>query len=153
MFKRIFKGTFNFIKKWGLYGIIGYITLYLPLGLGYIFNNRDLKTIGWIIAAIVAAPNGIGFILTIVLATIYKWIWKALIVGFISWGKETVLKLQIQNQLMLYYDSEEIQMFLDHGKDIKKYSDEQRKKFFDNLRKERIKMIDQQWSREKEKID
>ena len=152
MIKKFFKGIINFIKQWGLYGIIAYITLYVPLGLGYIFNDSDLKTTGWIIAAIVAAPNGIGFLLTIIFAALYKWLWKVPIIGFISCGKETILKIQIQNQLMLYYDSEEIQMFLTHGKEIKRFSDDKKKKFYDNFKKERIDLIDQQWSKENEKL-
>lgn len=39
-------------------------------------------------------------------------------------------------------------MFLDHGKELKTYTDEKRKKFFDELKKERIQMIDHQWSKE-----
>lgn len=137
MIKKFFKGILRFIKKWGIYGIIGHLSLYSPLAFGFIFDSPELKTIGWILVALIATPNGFGLLMTIIFAAIYKWLWKVPILGFIIWGRETLLKLQIQNQLMLYYDSEEIQMFLDHGKEIKQ---------------ERIKMIDQQWSKEKEKM-
>jgi hypothetical protein len=146
--KKLFRSTFKFLKKWGLYGILAYITLYVPLGLGFILTNDNLKTIGWVIAAIVAAPNGLGLLFTIIIAALYKWLWKVPILGFIAWAKETLLKLQIQNQIGLYYDSDEIQMLLDVGKRLKDFSDEEKLLFSNHLKKERLKLIDDEWTKE-----
>lgn len=151
LFKKLFSATIKFIKKWGIFGVIGYISIWIPLGLGYLLGHQDLKTTGWVIVAVATTPNGIGTIATILLAAIYKWLWNIPILGFIAWGKETVIKVQTQTQLMLYYDSDEIKMLLDHGKDLKKYTDDKKKRFFDNLKKERIKKIDEQWSKENRK--
>ena len=98
---------------------------------------------GWIWAGIWAAPIFTpAWLVLIILAAIYKWLWKVAILQTVAWGKELVKKIQIQNQLGLYYDSDEIQMLLDHGKDLKKYSDEKKKDFFAKLKQERIEMID-----------
>jgi hypothetical protein len=148
MLVKIFKFLVNFIKKWGLYGIIGYLTLFLPLGLGLLFKNNELRNAGWIIVAVIATPNGLGIILTIILASLYKWFWKVPLLGFIWWGKETSKKIQIQNQLGLYYDSDEIQLLLDMGKKLKDFSDIEKNKFSTELKKNRLKMIDEKWSKE-----
>lgn len=148
MIKKFFKSTLNFIKKWGLYGILGYTTLYVPLGLGLLFNNKELRNAGWIIAAVIATPNGLGFIFTIIFASFYKWFWKIPVLGFIFWTIETSKKIQIQNQIGLYYDSEEIQILLDMGKNLKDFTDEEKRKFLLKLKKTRLKMIDEKWSKE-----
>lgn len=150
--KKLLNGTLNFLKKWGIYGVLGYITLFIPLGLGYLLGNDNLRTTGLVIAAIVAAPNGVGLLLTVIFAALYKWLWKVAILGFVAWATETILKIQIQNQMMLYYDSEEIQMLLDMGIKIKNFSDKERKLFIEKLKRDRIKMIEDQWSKNLEKI-
>lgn len=153
MIKKFFKRIFSFLKKWGLFGVIGYITLFVPLGLGYLLSNVNLRTTGLVIAAIVAAPNGVGILLTVILAAFYKWVWKIPVLGFIFWSKETMLKIQTQNQLGLYYDSEEIQILLDMGKNLKDFTDEEKLKFSTQLKRNRLKMIDEQWSKEVKQND
>lgn len=148
MIKKFFKSVLVFLKKWGLFGVAGYVTLFIPLGLGYLLGNDNLRTTGLVVAAIVATPNGVGLLLTVIFAALYKWLWTVPILGFIAWGKETIIKVQIQSQMMLYYDSEEIQMILDHGKEIKKYTDQKKYKFASDLKRKRLEMIDQQWSEE-----
>jgi hypothetical protein len=153
MIKNFFKKIFSFLKKWGLFGVLGYITLFIPLGLGYLLSNVNLRTTGLVIAAIVAAPNGLGLLFTIIIAALYKWLWKIPILGFIAWAKETMLKIQTQNQLGLYYDSEEIQILLDMGKKLKDFSDDEKLKFSKRLKTDRLKMIDEQWSKEVKQND
>lgn len=148
MIKKFFRSILVFLKKWGLFGVVGYVTLFIPLGLGYLLGNDNLRTTGLVIAAIVAAPNGVGLLLTVIFAALYKWLWTIPILGFVAWSKETILKIQIQNQIMIYYDSDEIQMILDHGKEIKKFADLEKAKFSTNLKKKRLDMIDQQWSKQ-----
>lgn len=153
MIKKFFRSILVFLKKWGLFGVIGYVTLFLPLGLGYLLGNDNLRTTGLVIAAIVATPNGVGLLMTVIFAALYKWLWTVPILGFIAWAKETITKVQIQSQMMLYYDSDEIQMILDHGKEIKKYTDQKRSQFSTDLKRTRLEMIDQQWSKETKKND
>lgn len=64
-----------------------------------------------------------------------------------------MLKIQTQNQLGLYYDSEEIQILLDMGKKLKDFSDEEKLKFSTQLKRNRLKMIDEQWSKEVKQND
>jgi hypothetical protein len=146
--KKFLKGIINFIKKWGVFGVLGHLSLYLPLGLGLLLNNIELRNAGWIITAVIATPNGLGIILTIILASLYKWFWKVPVLSFIFWTKETTKKIQIQNQLGLYYDSDEIQIVLDMGKKLKDFSDLEKNKFLNELKKNRLKMIDEKWSKE-----
>ena len=153
MIKKFFRSILIFLKKWGLFGVAGYVTLFIPLGIGYLLSNDNLITTGLVVAAIVATPNGVGLLMTVIFAALYKWMWTVLILGFIAWAKETITKVQTQSQMMLYYDSEEIQMILDHGKEIKKYTDKQRSIFNSDLKRIRLEMIDKQWTKEVKEND
>ena len=54
----------------------------------------------------------------------------------------------IQNQLSVYLTSEEIDMILEMAKKVEANSEVKRKKFRAQLRKERLQMIDDQWTKE-----
>jgi GTPase SAR1 family protein len=62
--------------------------------------------------------------------------------------KEAMVKLQLQNQLAAYLTSEEINMILEMAKKVHLDSEKRKRAFLDILRKERMKMIDDQWTKE-----
>jgi hypothetical protein len=66
----------------------------------------------------------------------------------ILFAKESMMKLQLQNQLAAYLTAEEINMVLEMAKKVNAESDKKKKAFLDLLRKERMKMIDDQWTKE-----
>jgi hypothetical protein len=61
-----------------------------------------------------------------------------------------MVKLQLQNQLAAYLSSEEINIILEMAKKVEAKSAERRKAFAEQLRKERLQMIDDQWTKEVE---
>ena len=65
--------------------------------------------------------------------------------------KEAARKLQLQNQLTVYLTSEEIDMILEMAKKVELQSEGKRKEFREKLRKERLQMIDDQWTKEANK--
>ena len=65
--------------------------------------------------------------------------------------KEAFRKLQLQNQLSVYLTSEEIDMILEMAKKVELQSEKKRKVFRAQLRKERLQMIDDQWTKEANK--
>lgn len=152
--RRFFLGIWNFIKRWGIYGILGVMTLHSPIIISYFLHNDTFTSFAIWWSALWASPITPGWLLMLLLATFWKWFFNVVILGLVKWSKETLRKIQIQNQLGLYYSSEEIQMFLDMGKKIKGFSDKERKEFNSILREKRMKMIDEQWTKESEsKID
>jgi len=62
-------------------------------------------------------------------------------------------KLQLQNQLAAYLTSEEIEMILAMAKRVSTDSDEQMNQFKQILRKKRLQMIDDQWTKETKAAD
>jgi hypothetical protein len=63
-------------------------------------------------------------------------------------AKESMVKLQLQNKLAAYLTSEEINMVLEMAKKVSLESDKKKKVFLDELRKQRLQMIDDQWTKE-----
>jgi hypothetical protein len=62
-------------------------------------------------------------------------------------------KLQLQNQLAAYLTSEEIQIILAMAKKVSMDSEEQMAHFKQILRKKRLQMIDDQWTKEAKAAD
>jgi hypothetical protein len=88
-----------------------------------------------------------GWLLTILLAVFIRWmrlgIWKIILTI-----QETMNRLQLQNQFIAYLTSEEINMILDMAKKVHSQSEAKKKAFLEKLRKERLQMIDDQWTKE-----
>ena len=63
-------------------------------------------------------------------------------------AQEAMRKLQLQNQLAAYLTSEEINMILEMAKKVELASSSERKAFQEELRKKRLQMIDDQWTKE-----
>jgi hypothetical protein len=147
---RIVKFFFKFIKKWGLYGVFAIITLYIPTWLGFVTGNKDLQEFGirWVI--IWAAPFPPAWLVIFLIAGFYKWVFKRF-VDFIKWIDETVKKIHIQNQLMAYLTSDEIQIILDMAIKVHEQSSKKLQEYRDVLRKERLTLIDDQFTIEANK--
>lgn len=147
---RVFKFFFKFIKKWGLYGVFAIITLYIPTWLGFVTGNKDLQEFGlrWVI--IWAAPFPPAWLVIFLIAGFYKWVFKRF-VDFIKWIDETVKKIHIQNQLMAYLTSDEIQIILDMAIKVHEQSSKKLQEYRDVLRKERLTLIDDQFTIEANK--
>ena len=147
---RIVKFFFGFIKKWGLYGVFAIITLYIPTWLGFVTGNKELQEFGirWVI--IWAAPFPPAWLVIFLIAGFYKWVFKRF-VDFIKWIDETVKKIHIQNQLMAYLTSDEIQIILDMAIKVHEQSSKKLQEYRDVLRKERLTLIDDQFTIEANK--
>jgi hypothetical protein len=72
-------------------------------------------------------------------------------VDFIKWIDETVKKIHIQNQLMSYLTSDEIQIILDMAIKVHEQSSKKLQAYRDVLRKERLTLIDDQFTIEANK--
>ena len=126
------------------------ITLYIPTWLGFVTGNKDLQEFGlrWVI--IWAAPFPPAWLVIFLIAGFYKWVFKRF-VDFIKWIDETVKKIHIQNQLMAYLTSDEIQIILDMAIKVHEQSSKKLQEYRDVLRKERLTLIDDQFTIEANK--
>ena len=64
------------------------------------------------------------------------------------WIQDTIHKIQLQNQFITYLTSEEIQMLLKTAKKVYNESESKKKAFMEQLRKQRLQMIDDKWTEE-----
>ena len=126
------------------------ITLYIPTWLGFVTGNKELQEFGirWVI--IWAAPFPPAWLVIFLIAGFYKWVFKRF-VDFIKWIDETVKKIHIQNQLMAYLTSDEIQIILDMAIKVHEQSSKKLQEYRDVLRKERLTLIDDQFTIEANK--
>lgn len=148
--KKVTIGIFNFLKWNGIYAFLSIMTLYIPLWLGYLLNDQEMIDFAWRWVAIWAAPFPPAFLVLALLVYFYRWVWSVIKQG-VQWLKESWQKIQIQNQLGLYFTSEEIKKFLDLGKEINKWNEQEMSKFKETMRVKRLKKIDDQWTKEVEK--
>jgi len=144
--KKLFNKFIDFIRRWGIFGILAIVTLYIPLWLGFILNDKEMISFGWKWAAIWALPFPPMWIAIGVIAYFYKWIWKYIILTGYFRVIEITRVVQRQNEMGLYYTSEEIDMFIELGVEIKKFSDAEKAEFKERIRRERLEKIDEQWS-------
>jgi hypothetical protein len=130
--------------------VFAIITLYIPTWLGFVTGNKDLQEFGirWVI--IWAAPFPPAWLVIFLIAGFYKWVFKRFI-DFIKWIDETVKKIHIQNQLMAYLTSDEIQIILNMAIKVHEQSSKKLQEYRDVLRKERLTLIDDQFTIEANK--
>lgn len=141
----------NFIKKYGFDAVLAILIFNFPM-YGMVFIKADgFRTFAlwWTALWWGLGPLTPGWLVTILLAVFIKWLRSGLWKG-ILWLKEAVDKLQLQNQLAAYLTAEEILMILDMAKKVHSESEAKRKAFLEELRKERMKLIDDQWTKEVE---
>ena len=151
--KRKVKNFFNkvvaFFKKYGIDAVLAILIFNFPMYAVAFIKAEGFQTfaIWWTALWWGLGPLTPGWLVTILIAVFIRWLrfglWK-----FILWLKELVDKIQLQNQFVAYLTSEEINMILDMAKKVNTQSEAKRKAFLEALRKERLQMIDDQWTKE-----
>ena len=150
--KKWLNKVYDFFKKYGVDAVIAIILFNFPMyGMIFIKDPGFIQFGTWWTALWWGlGPLTPGWLVTIILAVFVRWgrmqIWAAIL-----WFREAMEKLQTQNQLMAYLTSEEIKMILDVAKRVEASSVTKRQAFAEKLRKERKKMLDEQWTKEVEK--
>lgn len=139
----------NFFKKYGIDAVLALLIFNFPMYAVLFIEAEGFRTFAtwWTALWWGLGPLTPGWLITILLAVFIRWLrmglWK-----FILWLRELIDKLQLQNQFVAYLTSEEINMILDMAKKVHSQSETKRKKFLEELRKERLQMIDDQWTKE-----
>jgi hypothetical protein len=140
-----------FFKKYGIDAVLAVLIFNFPM-YGILF----IKDESFVVFATAytaffwgLGPLTPGWLLTILLAVFIRWLRMGIWQG-ILWAREALAKLQLQNQLAAYLTAEEINIILEMAKKVETQSEAKRKAFKDKLRKERLKMIDDQWTKEVE---
>jgi ABC-type multidrug transport system fused ATPase/permease subunit len=138
-----------FLKKYGIDAILAILIFNFPMYAIAFIDDAGFQAFGlwWMALWWGLGPLTPGWLVTILLAVFIKWlrsgIWKGIL-----WLREAIDKLQLQNQLAAYLTAEEINMVLEMAKKVSAESDKKKKAFLDLLRRERMKMIDDQWTKE-----
>lgn len=147
--KRFLSKILGFFKKYGIDAVLALAIFNFPM-YGILFiQNEGFRVFAAAYTAFFwgLGPLTPGWLLTILLAVFIRWLrmgaWQLILLA-----KEAMRKLQLQNQLAAYLSSEEINMILEMAKKVELQSEERRKAFRDQLRKERLQMIDDQWTKE-----
>lgn len=149
--KGFFKKILNFFKKYGIDAVLALLIFNFPMYGVFFIDSPAFVTFATAYTAFFwgLGPLTPGWLLTILLAVFIRWLrigaWQLILLA-----QEAMRKLQLQNQLAAYLTSEEINMILEMAKKVDLASQEKRKAFQDVLRKERLKMIDDQWTKEVE---
>ena len=138
-----------FFKKYGIDAVIALLIFNFPMyGAIFIRDPGFLAFAGWWTALWWGlGPLTPGWLVTILLAVFIRWLRMTVWQG-VLWAKEALAKLQLQNQLAAYLTAEEINMILEMAKKVEGQSEAKRKAFREHLRKERLQMIDDQWTKE-----
>jgi len=147
--KKVLLKFWQFLKKYGVDAVIALLIFNFPTySLLFIqtesFRNFALAWTAFWIGGSILTP---GWLITLLLAIFIQWLRKS-IWKFILWIKETVHKIQLQNQFITYLTSEEINMLLKTAKKVYNDSETKKKAFYEQLRKQRLQMIDDKWTEE-----
>ena len=150
--KNFFKKILDFFRKYGIDAVIALAIFNFPIYARAFITGPDFINFSnwWTAIWWGLGPLTPGWLFTVLLAVFIRWLrtgaWQLILLI-----REAAVKLQLQNQLSLYLTSEEINMILEMAKKVTAESDNQRKKFNADLRKKRLKMIDDQWTKQTEK--
>ena len=149
--KNFFAKFIEFFKKYGFDAVLAILIFNFPMyGVAFIkAEGFQTFAIWWTAIWWGLGPLTPGWLVTILIAVFIKWLRSGLWKG-ILWLKEAFAKLQLQNQLAAYLTAEEINMILEMAKKVDIKSQDKKKKFMVELRKERMKLIDDQWTKEVE---
>lgn len=150
--KKLLNNIFQFFKKYGIDAVLALAIFNFPMyGILFIDDPGFIVFARWWIAIwwglSFATP---GWLITILLAVFIRWLRLGLWKG-ILWMKETVVKIQLQNQFAAYLTSEEINMILRVAKEIHKKSEDKMKVYKEEVRKIRLQALDDKWSEEVKK--
>lgn len=147
--KGFLKKILDFFKKYGIDAVLALLIFNFPMYGVFFIKNEGFTVFATAYTAFFwgLGPLTPGWLLTILLAVFIRWLrmgaWQLILLA-----QEAMRKLQLQNQLAAYLTSEEINMILEMAKKVELQSEERRKAFRETLRKERMKMIDDQWTQE-----
>ena len=139
----------DFFKKYGIDAVMAILVFNFPMYAVTFIQDPGFQSfaIWWTAIWWGLGPLTPGWLVTILLAVFFRWLrmgaWQLILLA-----KESMVKLQLQNQLAAYLTSEEINMILDMAKKVSLESDKKKKLFLDELRKQRLHMIDDQWTKE-----
>jgi len=140
-----------FFKKYGIDAVLALLIFNFPMYAIVFIKDEGFRTFAtwWMALWWGLGPLTPGWLVTILLAVFIRWLRMGIWQG-ILWLKEALAKLQLQNQLAAYLTAEEINLILEMAKKVETQSEAKRKAFRELLRKERLQMIDDQWTKEVE---
>jgi hypothetical protein len=147
--KNFFAKFIDFFKKYGFDAVLAILIFNFPMYAVAFIKAEGFQTFAlwWTAIWWGLGPLTPGWLVTILLAVFIRWLrmgaWQLILLA-----KEAMVKLQLQNQLAAYLTSEEINMILEMAKKVHLDSEKRKRAFLDVLRKERMKMIDDQWTKE-----
>ena len=144
-----FKWAFDFLKKYGIDALLALLIFNFPMYAVAFIDDPAFQSfaLGWTAFWWGLGALTPGWLVTILLALFIRWLRGWFKQAYLD-VKEAFRKLQLQNQLSVYLTSEEIDMILEMAKKVEANSEIKRKKFRAQLRKERLQMIDDQWTKE-----
>ena len=147
-----FKWAADFLKKYGIDALLALLIFNFPMYAVAFIPDPGFQTfaLGWTAFWWGLGALTPGWLVTILLALFIRWLRGWLVQAYRD-VKEAFRKLQLQNQLSVYLTSEEIDMILEMAKKVEFQSEGKRKEFREKLRKERLQMIDDQWTKEANK--
>ena len=140
-----------FFKKYGIDAVLALLIFNFPMYAVAFIDDPGFQAFAlwWIALWWGLGPLTPGWLVTILLAVFIRWLRMGILQG-ILWLKEALAKLQLQNQLAAYLTAEEINIILEMAKKVEAQSEAKRKAFREQLRKDRLQMIDDQWTKEVE---
>ena len=144
-----FKWAFDFLKKYGIDALLALLIFNFPMYAVAFIDDPAFQSfaLGWTAFWWGLGALTPGWLVTILLALFIRWLRGWFKQAYLD-IKEAFRKLQLQNQLSVYLTSEEIDMILEMAKKVEANSEIKRKAFRAQLRKERLQMIDDQWTKE-----
>ena len=144
-----FKWAYEFLKKYGIDALLALLIFNFPMYAVTFIDDPAFQSfaLGWTAFWWGLGALTPGWLVTILLALFIRWLRGWFKQAYLD-VKEAFRKLQLQNQLTVYLTSEEIDMILEMAKKVEAESEVKRKAFRAQLRKERLQMIDDQWTKE-----
>ena len=144
-----FKWAYEFLKKYGIDALLALLIFNFPMYAVAFIDDPAFQSfaLGWTAFWWGLGALTPGWLVTILLALFIRWLRGWFKQAYLD-VKEAFRKLQLQNQLTVYLTSEEIDMILEMAKKVEAESEVKRKVFRAQLRKERLQMIDDQWTKE-----
>jgi hypothetical protein len=139
----------SFFKKYGIDAVLAILIFNFPMYGVFFIKSEGFRTFAtwWTALWWGLGPLTPGWLLTILVAVFIRKIriglWK-----FILWLRELIDKIQLQNQFVAYLTSEEINMILEMAKKVHADSEKKKKVFLNELKKQRLQMIDDRWTDE-----
>lgn len=143
------KWAYEFLKKYGVDALLALLIFNFPMYAVAFIDDPGFQqfALGWTAFWWGLGALTPGWLVTILLALFIRWVRHWFVDAYYT-VMEAARKLQLQNQLSAYLTSEEIDMILEMAKKVEGQSEAKRKAFREALRKERLKMIDDQWTKE-----